>query len=97
MSRSRCIDISIQEQSTTKCLIPFTDMFNHATSNCQATLNYDFKRKALTAKAIQNIKTDGEICINYDRGYSNYESFLNYGFLESMEVNGGLRLTVDEC
>ena len=55
-------------------------MFNHRDTN-QANCYYDYEKNGFVIEAAEDIEKDDEICFDYGAKKTNFDFFLNFGFL----------------
>jgi len=71
-------------------------MFNHK-PDAQAEAHFDNDRSGYVLTAVVDIPAGAEICTNYGMGkkLSNYDLFMNYGFLYEPNEANEIQLVVD--
>lgn len=93
MISSRNFGVKI-DGNETNALVPFADMFNHASKH-QSTWTFDQGRDGFTMTADEDIAENEEIFDSYG-SKSNYRFFLHYAFLlQDNSANNEFPMTID--
>ena len=76
------------------CLIPYADMFNHRSTN-QANCFYDYEKNGFVIEAAEDIPIGAEICFNYGAKKTNFDLFMNFGFLNQESDSDMIKLKLE--
>ena len=97
IARSRMFKLTKgdQEEGITM-MVPFADMINHKMPNYNCFYYYEEKRDAFVLIALTDIPKNEELSVYYDKkASSNYEFFLERGFIDDNNPLGVVQLELE--